>query len=195
MDEAVGEEEGEDADGDVDEEDPAPVVVVGDPAAEDGADGGCGDDGDGVESEGRGSFGGREGVDEDGLFDGGEAAAADALEDSAEKHDVERGGDAAEERCDGEEGDAGHVVVLAAEDAGEPCGHGENDGVGDEIGGEDPGDFVVGAAEASGDVGQRDVGDGGVEQLHEGGEGDGEGDDPGVDDGAGFWGAWCFGLG
>ena len=192
MDEAVGEEEGEQADGDVDEEDPAPVVVVGDPAAEDGADGGRGDDGDGVEREGRGSFGGREGVDEDGLLDGSEAAAADALQDAGEKHDVERGSDAAEERCDGEEGDAGHVVVLAAEDAGEPGGHGQDDGVGDEVGGEDPGDFVVGAAEAAGDVGQRDVGDGGVEQLHEGGEGDGEGDDPGVDDGAGFWGGCGF---
>ena len=38
--------EREEADGDVDEEDPAPVVVVGDPAAEDGADGRRGDDGD-----------------------------------------------------------------------------------------------------------------------------------------------------
>ena len=101
------------------------------------------------------------------------------------------GRDAAEERGDGEEGDAGHVVGLAAEDAGEPGGHGEDDGVGDEVGGEDPGDFVVGAAETSGDVGEGDVGDGGVEQLHEGGEGDGEGDDPGVDEGAGF----CCGCG
>ena len=75
-----GEEEGHDADGDVDEEDPAPVVVVGDPAAEHGADGGRGDDGDGVEGEGGGALGGREGVDQDGLLDGGEAAAADALQ-------------------------------------------------------------------------------------------------------------------
>ena len=52
VDEAAGEEEGEDADGNVDEEDPTPVVVVGDPAAEDRADGGSGDDSDGVESEG-----------------------------------------------------------------------------------------------------------------------------------------------
>ena len=99
---------------------------------------------------------------------------------------AEGGSDAAEERCDGEESDAGHVVVFAAEDAGEPRGHGQDDGVCDEVGGEDPGDFVVGTAKAAGDVGQGDVGDGGVEQLHEGGQGDGEGDDPGIDDGAGF---------
>ena len=91
MDEAVGEIEREDADGNVDEEDPAPVVVVGDPAAEDGADGGRGDDGDGVEGEGRGSFGGRKGVDEDGLFDRREAAAADALQDASDEHDAEAG--------------------------------------------------------------------------------------------------------
>ena len=121
------------------------------------------------------------------MLDWGEAAAADALQDAGHEHDAEGGRDAAEEGCDGEEGDTGHVVVLAAEDAGEPRGHGKNDGVGDEVGGEDPGDLVVGAAEAAGDVGERDVGDGGVEQLHESGEGDGEGDDPGVDEGVGFW--------
>ena len=121
------------------------------------------------------------------MFDWSETAATDALEDAGDEHDAEGGRDAAEERSDGEEGDAGHVIVLAAEDAGEPRGHGEDDGVGDEVGGEDPGDLIVRAAEASGDVGEGDVGDGGVEQFHEGREGDGEGDDPGVDDGAGLW--------
>ena len=120
------------------------------------------------------------------MFDGREAAAADALKDAGDEHDVEAGGDAAEEGSDGEEGDAGHVVIFSAEDAGEPGGHGEDDGIGDEVGGEDPGDLVVGAAETAGDVGERDIGDGGVEQLHEGGEGDGEGDDPRVNGGAGW---------
>ena len=39
FDEARNKDEGENADGNVDEEDPAPGVVVGDPAAEGGADG------------------------------------------------------------------------------------------------------------------------------------------------------------
>jgi hypothetical protein len=42
-------------------------------------------------------------------------------------------GDAAEERGDGEESNAGHVVGFAAEDAGEPGRHGEDNGVGDEM--------------------------------------------------------------
>ena len=87
-------------------------------------------------------------------------------------------GDAAEERADGEERDAGHVEALAAEAVGEPAGDGEDDGARDEIAGEDPGGFFLAGAERAGDVGQGDVGDGGVEDLHEGGEGDGEGDRP-----------------
>ncbi len=60
---------------------------------------------------------------------------------------------------------------------------GKNDGVGDEIGGEDPGGFLLRGAEAAGDVRQGDVGDGGVEHLHEGGQGDRHGDDPRIDAG------------
>jgi hypothetical protein len=63
----------------------------------------------------------------------------------------------------------------------EPVGGGEDDGVGDEVAGEDPGGFVVGGGERAGDVGERDRGDGGVEHLHEGGEHDGRGDEPGIE--------------
>jgi hypothetical protein len=46
---------------------------------------------------------------------------------------------------------------------------GKDDGVGDQVAGEDPGAFVGAGAERAGDVGQGDVGDGGVEHFHEGG--------------------------
>ncbi len=45
---------------------------------------------------------------------------------------------------------------------------------------EDPGGLVLRRAEAARDVRQGDVGDGGVEHLHESGEGDRHGDDPWV---------------
>ena len=61
--------------------------------------------------------------------------------------------------------------------------HGQDDGVGDQVAGEDPGALVDAGAEGSGDVGQSDVGDGGVEDFHEGGEGNGHGDEPGIDAG------------
>ena len=48
----------------------------------------------------------------------------------------------------------------------------QDDRVGDQIGGHHPGRFVLADAHAAGDIGQRDIGDGGVEHLHEGGERD-----------------------
>ena len=91
-----------------------------------------------------------------------------------------RGRDAAEQGADGEHGDAGHVEALAAEAVGEPSGDGKDDGAGYEVAGEDPGGFVLAGAERAGDVGERYVGDGGVEDLHESCERDRHGDDPRV---------------
>ncbi len=178
FDHAVAEVEGQQADGYVDEEDPVPVEVVGDPAAESGADGGRDDDGHAVDGEGLAAFFDGEGVGEDGLFAGGETAASGSLKDAGDDEKWKAGREAAKERADGEERNAGHVKALAAETVGEPAGDGKNDGAGDEIAGEDPGGLFLAGAERSGDVREGDVGDGGVEDLHEGGEGDGEGDRP-----------------
>ena len=101
--------------------------------------------------------------------------------DAGEEQEAEGGGGSAGKAGDGEDGDAGHEEALAAEVEGEPVAGGEDDGVGDEVAGEDPGGFVGGGGERAGDVGERDGGDGGVEHLHEGGEHDGRGDEPGVD--------------
>ena len=180
FDDAVGEPEREEADGDIDEEDPVPVEVVGDPAAEGGADGWGDDDGHAVDGEGLAALFNGEGVCEDGLFGRCEAAAAGALQDAGDDEGAERGGDAAEEGADGEHGHAGHVETLAAEAVGEPAGDRKDDGRGDEIAGEDPGGFFLRCAQRAGDVRQGDVGDGGIEHLHEGGERDRERDDPGV---------------
>ena len=181
VDEAVDHEQGEDADGDVDVEGVAPGVGVGEPAAEGGAEDGGDDDSEGEDGHGGAAFGRREGFEQDGLRERLEGSAAGALNDAGEEHEGEGGGGSAGEAGDGEDGDAGHEEALAAEFEGEPVAGGEDDGVGDEVAGEDPGGFVGGGGERAGDVGQRDGGDGGVEHLHEGGEHDGGGDQPGVD--------------
>ena len=186
MDKAVGEKQRQDTDGNVDEEDPTPVVIVGDPAAEDGPDGGRGDNGDGIQSEGAGPLGRRESVDQDGLLNGCKATSSDALQDARHEHDVERGCDAAEEACDGEETHAGHVVVLAAEYARKPGRHGQDNSVRDEIRGKDPSDFVKGAAKASCDIRQRYVGNGRVEQFHKRSERNRECNNPWVDNWSGY---------
>src|ERR1700722_2253963 len=183
----AGEDQRHDADRDIDEEDPAPAPVIGDPAAERRADGGRGDDGHAVEGEGCCALCGGESVDEDGLFDGSEAAATYSLEYAEEDEEAEAWRETAEEGADCEERDANHVIALAAKKAAEPRGKREHDGVGDEIAGEHPGAFVGADGEAAGDVWESDVGDGGVEEFHEGGEGDGDGDEPGIDEGLGLW--------
>ena len=180
FDQAVGEDEGDDADRDIEEEDPTPGIVVDDPAADGGTEDGRGDDGDSIDGEGHAAFLRREGVGEDGLLAGLESAAGCALKDSKEDEHAKSGGDAAEKRCDGEKKDAGHVKALASHTVGNPAGDGQDHGVGDEIAGQDPGGFFGACAERSADVGHGDVGDGGVEGLHEGGKGDGDGDGPGV---------------
>ena len=180
VDEAVDHEEREDADGDVDVEGVAPGVGVGEPAAEGGAEDGSDDDSEGEDGHGGAAFGGREGFEQDGLRERLEGSAAGSLDDAGEEHEAEGGGGSAGEAGDGEDGDAGHEEALAAEAEGEPVAGGKDDGVGDEVAGEDPGGFVGGGGERAGDVGERDRGDGGVEHLHEGGEHDGGGDQPGI---------------
>ena len=96
LDHAVGEIEREQADRHVDEEDPVPVEVVGDPAAEGGADGGRADDRHAVEGEGLAALFDGEGVGEDGLLAGGEAASAEALQDAGDDEQRQRVREAAE---------------------------------------------------------------------------------------------------
>ena len=180
FDDAVGEVEGDDADGNVDEEDPAPTVVVDDPAADGGTENGREDDGHSVDGEGHGAFLGREGVGEDGLLAGLEAAAGCALQDAEEDEDAEGGRESAKQGSGGEEQHAGHVETLAADAVGDPAADGEDDGVGYQVAGEHPSGFVAASGERAADVGHGHIGDGGIEGLHEGGQGDGDSNDPRV---------------
>jgi hypothetical protein len=180
FDEPVRKIERDDADGDVEKEDPAPGVVVDDPATDGGAKDGSGDHCDSVDRECHAAFLRREGVREDGLLAGLQASTSRALQNTEEDEHAESGREAAEQRCDGEEEDAAHVEPLAADAVGDPAADGQDHGIGDEVAGEDPCGLLGAGAEGAADVGHGDVGDGGVERLHEGGEGDGDGDGPGV---------------
>src|SRR6266481_2657229 len=82
--EPVREYQGHNPDGNVDEEDPAPTPIVGDPTPEGRANHRGSDDGHAVESESRGPLLRRERVHENGLLHGSKATAADALRDAKE---------------------------------------------------------------------------------------------------------------
>ena len=79
--------------------------------------------------------------------------------------------------------DAGHVEPLAAEQPDQPAGERQDDRVGDQVAGQDPGGLAPADRQAAGDVRQGDVGDRGVEHLHERRQRDRQGDDPVVDRG------------
>ncbi len=184
LNEAGDEEEGEDADGDVDEEDPAPGEVVGDPAAEGGANGGRQDRDETVKGEGLAALLRFERVRHDGLGHGLHAAAARSLNDAEKQQHGQRGSRAAEKAGDGKYRDAKDEEIAPAEDGGRPCAHGQHDGVGHQVAGQHPGPLVGAGAQAAGDVRQGHVGDGRVQHLHEGGQGHRHRNQPGVD--AGF---------
>ena len=103
---------------------------------------------------------------------------------------VEAGGASAEQGSEGESGNAGQQHSAASEVAGQPPGHGQDDGVGDQVGGDYPGSFFVGGAEISGDVGDGDIDDRGVQDFHECGEHHGDGHNPRIHRRAGLCWSW-----
>jgi len=154
FDEGGGKEKGEDADGEVDVEDPAPGVAVGDPTTEGGADDGRDDDADAVDGHGGTVFAGRKAFEEDGLGEGLHASATDALENAGEDEHRHVDGESAEEGSRGEEDDGKQKQALASDAKRDPAGGREHDGVGDEVAGENPGSLVGGGGEVAGDVGR-----------------------------------------
>src|ERR1700753_1644769 len=85
-----------------------------------------------------------------------------------------------QERTDREHGHAGHVEALAAKAICQPSGDGEHNGARDQIAGQDPGGFFLATTKRPRNVRKRDIGDGGIEHLHEGGQRHRERDGPWV---------------
>ena len=180
-DEEVGERQGNQANWNVDVEDPAPGIIVCNETAEPGTDGGRDDDGDSVHGESHAALRNGKCVVEDGLLAGLQAATTDTLEDAENHQHAEAGGESAEERADGENGDANHVEALAANHRGKPARERQDDCIGNEIRSQNPSGLIGAGGKISRDVRKRDVGDGSVEHFHKRGERDDDGDHPRVD--------------
>ncbi len=175
--------DGEDAEGRVDVEDPAPGEIVGDPAAEDGADDGGDAEDRSEEALVAAALGGGEEIADDGEAEADDGAAADALEAAEEDelvHAVEREGNvagrAAEAGGEDEDDGSGEIEPFAAVEVGELGEDGDGDGGGEQVGGGDPG-IAVEPVEAFDDAGHGDADDGlihGGEQEGEQHAGDGE---------------------
>ena len=162
--------EGEDSDRHVDEEDPVPGIVVGDVAAEGWADRGGKDDGHSVHGKAHSALLRRKGVGENRLLARTEAATTSTLQDAEKDQHRQGGGESAEQRTEGEEKDASHVKALAAKAITGPGRDGQDNGVGDQVAGQDPGGFILSGRKRPGDVRQSHVRNRSVQHLHEGGQ-------------------------
>ena len=171
-----------DAHRNVDVEDPAPRVAVGEPAAEHRAEDRRHHDAEPPEAHRLAALVGRERLEQHRLRQRLQRAAGEALDDAEHHQRRQAPGEAAEEGRDGEAAHRHQQQPLAAEEVGEPAGHRQDDGVRHQVRGERPGGFVDGRRQAAGDVRQRDVDDGGVEDLHEGREHDRDRHQPRVHD-------------
>src|SRR5215467_1855434 len=114
-----GQQQRENADRNVDVKNPAPGKIVGDPAAEPGADGRRDDHRNAIHGEGHAALFERKGVVQDGLLARLQSAAAHSLQNAEQDQHAEARSEPAEKAAHREKSDAGHVKALAAEQPGE----------------------------------------------------------------------------
>ena len=164
----------------VDVEDPAPAVIVRQPAAQHGAQDRPHHDAEAPDGHGRAMLLPRVVVEQRRLREGHQCRAEGALQQAEDHRLVDRHGDGAEHRGDGESRHRDEIEPLAPEAGGEPSRRRCHDGGGDDIGGEDPGDLILGRREGALHMGQGDIGDGGVQRLHDGRQHGPEGDQPDI---------------
>jgi len=157
---------------------PAPRIVVGNPAAECGTKDGRQQNAQAISSHGLTVFGKR--LEQNGLGKRLQSAPGESLKHAKADQPGKAARQTAQQGGEGEAGDAGQQQSLATEIIGKPTGDGRDDGVGHEIGSDDPSALLHSRGQVSGDVRDGDVDDRGVENLHEGREHHREANDPGI---------------
>ncbi len=156
--------------GQVDQEHPAPVETLGQPAAERRTDDRSDHDACAVDGHGLPDFLAGIDVEQDRLRHGNDNRAAKTLKNPEHYHFIETGGDAAEQRRRSEAGNGDQEQPLLPQPVGQPAGQRRGDGRSHDIGGQDPGDLGLCGVERGRHMRQRHIGDRGVQHLHDGGQ-------------------------
>lgn len=170
FDEGAGAGEDGQADGDVDEEHPAPVERVGQYAAQQQADRGADAAHGRVHAHGRvARLAGREGGGDQGQRVGRGECRADALEDTGADQQALVRGEFAQQGGEREDGDARLECAPSAEEVTGLAAEQHQPAEGQRVGVDDPCQVRVGDTQVGLDGGQGDVGDRGVNQgVHPG---------------------------
>ncbi len=177
----AGHDDGDEAERDIYVEYPAPVHIVGNPPTQRRTDDRAEHGTDTEDGHGHPPLLRRESLHHDRLADRDEGAAGSPLEYPEEDQRRQVGRCAAKQRREGEEDDTGDEKALAAKQPGQPAGHGENNGITDQIAGEHPGHLVSAGVEAPLHMGQSHIGHRGVDDLHHSRQHDRDGYEPFVD--------------
>ena len=117
------------------------------------------------------------GLAQDGLRRRDQAAAAQALHDAPQDELGQRAAEAAHERRQGKDRDRGRVVLAPAEAHLQPRRDRNDDDVGDDVAGADPGRLIDAGTEVPLDVRQCDVDDRDVDDLEQRRRHDGDRDE------------------
>ena len=171
-------DDGDDADRDVDEEDPRPVAVGHEHAAEHGTDGGGGRPQRAPDADGRALLPLGEGAEHDRQRDGEQRRAAEALAGAEGDQPLDVGREAAEQREERERHEPEDEDALLPVAVGDPAHGEEEDGEHEVVGVEHPRGLAQRGVQVGDDRRHRDVDDGDVEQRHEHAEADDDEDPP-----------------
>ncbi len=160
-------QDAQDADRQVDQEHPAPVVIVGQPAAEHRPEDRPDHHAAAEQRHRLAVLFARVDVEQGRLGERHDERAADALERAEQHHLAKRRRRRAQHRGDGEQHDRNQQQPLAPDLVGQPAADRQRDRRGDDIARQHPVDRVLRRAEARLHVRQGDVGDGRVEHLQQ----------------------------
>ncbi|CCJ76454.1 200 kDa antigen p200, putative [Cronobacter muytjensii 530] len=164
-----------DADRHVDKEDPAPVVVIADPAAEDRAADGGDDHRHRPQRQRDGALGRRVVAQQQTLGKRDQRPGHNPLNHAEENQHVQAVGDTACPGGDGESDGGPDEQTHLADASSEPAGNRDRDGVRHPERGDNPGALTQRGAQVTGNRRDSHVGDGGVQHLHERGKRQGDG--------------------
>ena len=160
-------EHGEDAERQIDEEHPVPGIGFGQPRAERRSHDRAHHHAHAPDRHRLGALMQRVGIQHHRLRQRHQCRAEHALQQAKQHHLVDVLRQAAHHGSNREAGRADDEDALAAEAVGDPSHRRGHDRGRDDIGGQHPVDLVLRGRQRALHVGQRDIGDGGVERLHD----------------------------
>ncbi len=166
--------------GNVDVESPAPRVLVGQPPSQRGSQDGRNHDAERKNGHRGPTFFRRKAFEQYRLGERLQCPAPGALHCAGDQNHSQTRRRAADKGRNREDHNAGDEEALASESQRKPAAGRQDDGVRDQVAGENPRRLIRGGGETARDMRKRHAGDGGVDHLHERGEHHRDGDEPGI---------------